>query len=138
MGVSQGSILGATLFPLYVNDLPDVVICKIAIFADDTTIYSKYEQASHLWQQLELAFEFESNLRDTVDSSRRWLVNFRAGKTQFVLFDWSSSSGAIDVKMDGSVRKEKSYFKILGLSFSSKLNWGSYIVSIAKTAAMKI
>ena len=69
-GVPQGSILGPTLFLLYINDLPDDVICNIAISVDDTTLYSKCDQASDLWQQLELAFE----LRDTVDWGRKWLV----------------------------------------------------------------
>ena len=50
---------------LYISDLPDDVICIIAIYADDTTLYSKCSQASDLWQQLELASELESNLRDT-------------------------------------------------------------------------
>ena len=40
--------------------------------------------------------------------------------------------------MDGSVLEEKSSFKMLGLTFSSKLDWGSYIISIAKTASEKI
>ena len=42
------------------------------------------------------------------------------------------------MKKDGSVLEEKSSFKMLGLTFSSKLDWGSYIISIAKTASKKI
>ena len=136
-GVTQGSILGCTLFLLYINDLPDVV-CHIAIYADDSTLYSKCDQASDLWQQLELAFELESNLQDTVDWGKKWLVDFNAGKTQLVLFNRSNNNGSINVKTDGSVLEEKSYFKMLGLNFSSKLDWSSYITSIAKTASKKI
>ena len=55
-----------------------------------------------------------------------------------VLFDWSKNTGAIDVKMDGSVLEEKTTFKMLGLTFFFKLVWGCYIVSIAKTASKKI
>ena len=58
----QGSILGLAPFLLYINDLPDDVICDSAIYADDTTFYSKYDQASGLWQQLEFAAELESDL----------------------------------------------------------------------------
>ena len=49
-GVPQGSILGPTLFLLYVNNLPDNVICNIAIYADDTSLYSKCDPASDLRQ----------------------------------------------------------------------------------------
>ena len=92
-------------------------------------LLSKCDQASDLWQQLELATELESDLRDTVDWGREWLVDFNAGKTQLVSFDQSKTAGAIDVKMDGSVLEEKPSFKMLGLTFSSKLDWDSYIVS---------
>ena len=89
-------------------------------------------------QQLELASELESHLRDTVDWGRKWLVDFNAGKTQLVSFDQSNNTAVIDVKMNGSVLEEESSFKMLGLTFSSKLDWGSYIVSIAETAPKKI
>ena len=137
-GVPQGSILGAALFLLYINDLPDGVICGIDIYSDDNTLYSGCDQASDLWQQLELASELESDLWGTVDWGGKWLVDFNAGKTQLVSFDRSNENGSLYVIMDGSVLEEKSSFKMLGLTFSSKLDWGSYIISIAKTASNKV
>ena len=66
-GVPKGSILGPTLFLLYINDLPEDVICNIAIYAGDTILYSKCDQTSDLWQQLELASELSSDLQDMVN-----------------------------------------------------------------------
>ena len=115
-----------------------VYIYDIAIYADDTTLYSRCDGASDLWQQLEYASELESDLRDTVDWGNKWLVDFNAGKTQLISFDRFNNSGSIDVKMGGSVLEEKSSFKTLELTFSSKLGWRSYIISIAKIASKKI
>ena len=47
--------LAVHFFLLYINDLLDDDVCDIAVYADDTTLYSKWDQASDLWQQLELA-----------------------------------------------------------------------------------
>ena len=53
-------------------------------------------------------------------------------------FHRSNNTGGTDAKLDGSVIEEKSTFKMLGLSFSSKLDWGSYIIPIPKTVSHKI
>ena len=123
-------------FPTINQYLPEDVICDTDIYADDTTRYC--DLASDLWQQIELVSKFESDLRVTADWGKKWLIDFNAGKTLLVSFDRSNISGAIDVKMDGSVPEEKSSFEMLELSFSSKLDWRSYIFSIAKTVWKKI
>ena len=73
----------------------------------------------------------------SVDWCRKWLLDFNAGKTRLVPFGQSYNTDVTDVKLDGSVQ-EKSSFKMLGLAFSSKLDWGSYIISIAKTVSKEI
>ena len=55
-----------------------------------------------------------------------------------VLFERFDNIGSVDVKIDGSVLERKSFFKMLKLYFSSKLDWISYIISIAKTGSKKI
>ena len=75
-----GRVLGYTT--VNINTLPDDITCNIAINAGDTTLYLKCYQVSDLWQQLELASELESDLHDTVDWGRKWLVYFNGGKTQ--------------------------------------------------------
>ena len=69
-------------------------------------------------------------LQDTVDWGSKWFVNFNTLKR--------SNTGAIDMKMDAPVLEEKSSFKMLDLTFSSKLDWNSYIFSIVKTASKKL
>ena len=66
------------------------------------------------------------------------LIDLIAGKTQLVSFDHSNNNGSINEKMDESVLEEKSPLKMLGFNFSSKLDWGLFIISIAKTASKKI
>ena len=57
-----------------------------------------------------------------MDWGRNWFVDFNARKIQQVLFHQSNNTSAINVKMDGSVLEQKSYFKMLGLTFSFKLD----------------
>ena len=84
-GVPQGSILGHKLFLLYINDLRDDVVCDIAIYADDTLLYSKCDQTSDLWQQLDLASELECDL-ETLWNGVRYTCLFKY---------WENSNGFI-------------------------------------------
>ena len=89
---------------------------------------------SDLWQQLELSSELESILQYTVDLSKKWLVDFSTGKAQPVSFDWSNNTATTHVKMDESFLEENHLLRcwVLGLTVSTKLDWGSFIISIAK------
>ena len=64
---------------------------------------------------------------------RKWLVDFNTGKTQVVSFVQPKNSCVIDMKMDGSVPEEKSFFKMLGLTFLSIL-----IVALTLSLLLKV
>ena len=82
--------------------------------------------------------ELESDLQETVDRWRKWLVDSSAGKTQLVLFDQSNNTAPVDVKMDGSVLEKNHILCYWDCPFFSKLDRGSYIISIATTGSKKI
>ena len=127
-GALRGSFIGSTLFLLCIGDLTDDVICNIAMEAADALLYPNCDEASDSWQQQELTSEPESDLHKNEDWGSKWLVHLNTEKTQLVPFYRSNNTGAKDVKKDGPVLKEKSSFKMLGLSFSSKLDLDSYVL----------
>ena len=74
-----------------------------------------------------MASELESDLQDTVDWGKKWLVDFSARKTQLVLFNQSNNTGAIDVEMDGPVLEEKSSLAGVDSLFSIGLGLLNYL-----------
>ena len=84
-----------------------LIMLSVILLSMLTILLSTVSVIRHLWQQLELASNLESDLRNTVEWGRKRLVDFNAGKIQLVSFHQSNDTSAIDVKMDGSVLEEK-------------------------------
>ena len=82
-GVPQGSVLGLTLFLVFINDLTDEVLSSIGIHADDTTHYSRLGK-SGFFEKVESAGELELELHSNVEWGDRWLVAFNATETKLV------------------------------------------------------
>ena len=105
-----GSLRLHTLPPLHIIGFPDHVICNVAIYADDITLYSKFDQVFDLWQLLKLTFWtwiWPTRHCGLGQEKSFW---FQYKKTGLVLFDRSSDCGAIYVKMNGSVLDEKLFW----------------------------
>ena len=129
-------------FAHLIYDSWNVFSSKIWLVKTSTRImiYESWIFKSHpvLLSMLMILLSILCVIRHLICRKLNWLLNL------YLIYEalWTGiGSGllifGIDVKMDGSVFEEKS-FKMLQVTFSSKLDWGTCIISIAKTASKKI
>ena len=81
-GVHQGSLLGPTLFLIFINDLPLDIVSSLNMYADDTTVYG---QTSKTCSDTVLAANLTSDLEHVVKWGKSWLVSFNSSKTTYFL-----------------------------------------------------
>ena len=127
-GVPQGSVLGPTLFLVFINDLPDEVLSSIGICADETTLYSSLGK-SVLFEKVGSAGELELDLRIIVE----W-----GDRTKLLSFDRHRDPLLVPVEINDIELPEEISFCLLGLTFIRSMDWKPYIQSIAKAASRKV
>ena len=76
-GVPQGSVLGPLLFILYVNDIPDLILSNMRMFADDTKIYS-------VIRNFDDCLRLQKDLDQLSQWSRIWLLQFNVAKCKIM------------------------------------------------------
>ena len=123
-GVPQGSVLGPHLFLIFINDLPDNLICNPKFFADDVSLnavmYEKNVCTNSLNDDLKRLYEW----------SVEWKMIFNPDPTKpaeeviftnrnLTLYDPVSYSGVDVMKVD--------YHKHLGFILDSKTSYSKHI-----------
>ena len=115
---------------IFLNNLSDNAFYKLYT--------RKCDQTSDLWQQLEVASEFESNLPGTMDWVRKCLVDFNARRIQLTSFDKLNNSGAISGKIMGLILKKIYLLECWDCLLLITWIGASCTVSIAENASKKI
>ena len=133
-GVPQGSILGPTLFLVYINDLPDSIVSKLVMYADDTTLFNSAEKAKCPIQRQQLCETLNKDLQTIQEWGSQWLVSFNASKTKSILHSRTrDSSSHPQLFMSGSPIEQHKDICLLGMTVSSDLSWKIYLQSVSKT-----
>ena len=136
-GVPQVSVLGPTLFLIFINDLPDEVLSSICIYADDTSAYSSIK-TQDAFDRAEMAGSLELDLMGFVEWGEKWCVAFNATKTKLLSFNRHRCYDPCSISMNGKQLEESDSLRLLGITFTPKLDWKPYVQSIAKQASQRV
>ena len=107
-GIPQGSVLGPTLFVLFVNDLPQVVESPVALFADDTKVFREI-QSDEDRQKL------QQDIDELLIWSKKWQLPFNESKCK--VMHYGKTNRKADYNLGGVNIKEVSEEKDLGVTF---------------------
>ena len=125
-GVPQGSVLGPTLFLMYINDISNCLNKSIpTIFADGTCIFFQDDDIDNL------VFTINSELREVSS----WLIANRltlnVDKSNIVLFQ-NKSKLKLDISLNGEKLKQTAFVKYLGVLIDERLSWDKHIFMTTK------
>ena len=128
-GVPQGSVIGPILFLVYINDLPDSVLSKTRLFADDTVIYNTSDNSQQLQDDLNALQSWETS----------WKMEFNPLKCVHVKFSRKRTKGAENQYILHNVQIPKADgVKYLGVKLESSLRWNDNTTYITNKASSRL
>lgn len=120
-GVPQGTVLGPSLFLVFINDMPEYTThSTVRLFADDTIVYltiSSIDDCLKLQEDLSNLERWESD----------WLMEFHPGKCNILRITKKRSIVKYDYKLHGRTLESVSDAKYLGLTISDDTSWNKHI-----------
>lgn len=122
-GVPQGTVLGPKIFTMYMHDLPKFQKTNMAIYADDTAIYSHSFSAEVAARQLQIHLKILENYYDL------WRIKINPQKTELITFTRKYTNNTIysPIKINDQLIQQKKCVKYLGVQLDSRLNFNSHI-----------
>lgn len=118
-GIPQGSALGPVLYTLYINDLPTTQNTNVALFADDTAIYSHAVVAD------DAAAHITLHLNTITEYYRNWKIILNKSKTELIILTRKYKREHIELsqpfRVDNTIILPSDTVKYLGIHFDKRL-----------------
>ena len=133
-GLPQGSALSCTLFLIYINDLPDVITCQKALFADDLVIWTKGIYPKTIINNI------NKNLTTISAYCELWKLEMNREKTVYSLFSLNTKAKGEDMesKIGGIKIAYEKFPRYLGVELDQRLTMEHYIENLIKKTTTRI
>ena len=119
-GVPQGTVLGPLLFLLFINDLPDCVMAKTRLFADDCVIYRPIKTTKDCLQ-------LQEDLHRLAEWEDKWGMCFHPEKCSILRVTRARSPVLHPYTLKGQILQTDEQSKYLGVDITSNLSWNTHI-----------
>ena len=126
-GVPQGTVLGPLLFLLYINDIGDSISSPIRLFADDSLLYRRVNNAND-------ALKLQQDLDRIVKWSDTWQMQFNPSKCTVLRVTRKHAPIKHDYTMMGTTLCHVNHYPYLGVELTSDLSWSLHIDNITNKA----
>ena len=124
-GVPQGTVLGPLLFLLLINDLPNCVMAKTRLFADDCVIYKPISNTKDCLQ-------LQDDLYSLADWEDKWGMCFHPDKCSILRVTRIKSPLLHYYTLNGQILHTDEQSKYLGVDIATNLSWNAHIDRIVK------
>ena len=122
-GVPQGTVLGPTLFLIFINDLPEHVNCNVRLFADDCLLYRKVNNSRD-------AGLLQTDLTNLENWESSWQMKFNPEKCYTLHVSKKLKPTNFNYKLHNHTLEAVKESKYLGVTISDDLDWGPHINNI--------
>ena len=119
-GVPQGSILGPIMFPIYVNEIPNIITPTSKLFADDTKIYRQINK-------MEDSIALKSDLTALDLWADRWQVKFNPSKCEVMRITHNKDKSTTRYQVSGTELRNVFNYKDLGVIMANDLSWTKHV-----------
>ena len=126
-GVPQGSVLGPTLFSVYINDIGENIKSNVRLFADDTILYNSIRNENDT-----LILQEDLNALEKWEG--KWQMSFNVSKCHLLTVTRKTNPLQHQYTLHGQKLEKVKTAKYLGVELADNLNWKDHVHATAKKA----
>jgi hypothetical protein len=127
-GVPQGTVLGPTLFLVYINDIAANISSTIRLFADDCVVYRAV-------QSKEDHIILQKDLNTLVEWSNTWQMEFNVSKCAIMNITTKRNKSIFEYSMAGQKLSVVKHHPYLGVELSENMKYNIHIENIISKAS---